>query len=163
LFEYEFVPYEAEKSILGFSKCESCGDRDGGYWDMKVDSDWRRLLRDLRLNRVPRESPNTTIEVSVSDSGTTELEANPNPQSVAASDVPESRVGGARDWPYRIVCAVMCEDGVCVGWVYENDSMDEPELPPYRTSSEGTIDDLSDTEDSGDKWPSQNMPGAFRD
>lgn len=170
LFEYAFVPYEGKKNF-GFPECERCGNHGTEVGAlMKVDLEWRRRLRDLRLGRVSRAISDIAIDTAGPTSVLhTSVEGALDPQLVGESSIIRSKEIVARDWPYRVVCSGDCSDGVCVAWAYENDSMDDPELPPFVSEeifSEMAIHELPATEslrEHGDECLSNKMPGAFRD
>lgn len=57
--------------------------------------------------------------------------------------------------PYNFVCSKWCDDKVCVAWLYENDSMDEPYFPPYESRlsrlNKSRVTDVDDCP-SKDAW-----------
>lgn len=170
LFEYTFVPYEGKKNF-GFPECERCGDQGMDVSAiMKVDLEWRRQLRQLRLGQVPRpqkeEMTSITIEVCGADS-TISKRRNEHLQSPSVESEIHRRVEevGLKTVPFRLVCSDACRDGICVAWIYENDSLDEPELPACIVQ-ERVLHELDATQDQVvevDDCPSRKMPGAFCD
>jgi hypothetical protein len=60
-----------------------------------------------------------------------------------------------------------CKDGICLALIYDNDSTEEPDIPPYvdpdaSTSKEESI--VNSSENVPKKsCPTNSMPGAFKD
>jgi hypothetical protein len=74
----------------------------------------------------------------------------------------------SEDWlQYRVVCSDTCQDEICVALAYDNDTIDEPDLPLYRNSDTSDCkggDELnSSREILEESCPTNNMPGAFKD
>jgi len=132
LFEYEYIPYEGKKNPenLGCPACERCG-----YWQlvnsqdpMIIDIGWRRQLKMLRLG-MNLTSKQETTEHPFKESPCSSHTRSGNESSGDTQMAIQLEKG---ELPYRIVCREKCRDGVCVAWVFEdNSSIEEPVLPPY--------------------------------
>jgi hypothetical protein len=69
--------------------------------------------------------------------------------------------------PYKTVCSHGCQDGICVAFIYDDDSVNEPKFPLYHdpdpmewgagSEANGRGVDLQET------CPTNKMPGAFKD
>jgi hypothetical protein len=146
LFETENPPDPYYGPMLfGFPNCERCGcNGTVDFGKLKVDLVWRRYLRDIRRRHSSRNS----------ESGAKNANSQ---QDLAFND----RV----QLPYRIVCSDACQDGVCVAWVYEDDSNDEPVLQPFPSDSppgSENINEETTTEVIAEECcPTASMPGAF--
>jgi hypothetical protein len=144
LFDVE-IPLELHTSptILGFTRCQRCGQCGAGLSArLTVDLKWRRRLRDIRL-LLSHKSSETSIE---------ESPLTPDPEAS-----PE----------YRMVCSNPCKDGICLALIYDNDSTEEPDIPPYvdpdaSTSKEESIVNSSENV-LKESCPTNSMPGAFKD
>jgi hypothetical protein len=115
--------FEAPRTYtFGFPLCQRCGHNGttlGSH--LKVDLGWRRYLRAVRRHysgSITKDNKPVQSNLIVSDESSRD-------NSVRLS---ESR---PISLPYHIVCSTACIDGVCVAWLYENDSHIEPDLPQY--------------------------------
>jgi hypothetical protein len=128
---------------LRFPSCQRCG-RNNVVLGAKlmVDLEWRRRLRDIRLrfsDRLPMSS---------------------------TGDQPDNPVPDV-SLPYKTVCSHGCQDGICVAFIYDDDSVNEPKFPLYHdpdpmewgagSEANGRGVDLQET------CPTNKMPGAFKD
>jgi hypothetical protein len=176
LFEENFVPdpHHAPTALM-FPSCERCGDEGSGIFvRLKVDLKWRRRLRDIRRLHSSRSSfaglPSFNVAlVPAGDQTLNGSDASGSSQEVetqaTSTDSPEVDPEISKPLPYRIVCSRECRDAVCVAWVYENDSKDEPNFPPYPLQSGGesgkacfTVQGVEE-----EQCPASKIPGAFVD
>jgi hypothetical protein len=195
LFDSNTFPNSHNGVLLsGFFGCGRCGATEPG--SPMVDLPWRRHLRNIR-NREPHEtccgvSPSTELTwppQEVIDANTLayddfgvedpELFALGNTYTAEVT-IPDrlNAVGVPEPWPYYWVCPGFCSDDICVSSVYENDSMDEPDLPPFTGTrprerlgpippivlgDRTTFYDVEEVKNSDVDidCPTSNMPGAF--
>jgi hypothetical protein len=175
LFEENFVPdpHHAPTALM-FPSCERCGDEGSGIFvRLKVDLKWRRRLRDIRRLHSSRSSltglppfnialapaGDQTFKGSDASGGSQDVET-----QATSTDSPGGDPGISKPLPYRIVCSRECRDEVCVAWVYENDSTDEPNFPPYPLQPEvGSGKALAIQEAGQEQCPTKKIPGAFID
>ncbi len=128
---------------LRFPSCQRCGRNNMGLGaKLMVDLEWRRRLRDIRLqfsNRLPMSSMGDQPDTSVTDA----------------------------TLPYRIVCSHGCQDRICVAFIYDDDSVNEPKFPLYHGPDSIEGEAGSESNDPGvalqETCPINNMPGAFKD
>jgi hypothetical protein len=154
-------------TILCFPNCERCeqsGTMD--FANLKVDLVWRRYLRGIRLN-YSRKTAKVRSEHLTSPSTRIVGENTQLDQEDNSSSKQDESSKDEKELPYRIVCSVECLDGVCVAWVYEDETDIEPDLPPYfsvklpkddDSKAEGTIEVVEE-----ENCPTDSMPGAFKD
>ncbi|KAK0112606.1 hypothetical protein ONS95_014349 [Cadophora gregata] len=147
-------------SKSGFFGCERCGKVEG-YAPMKVDLEWRRRLRDVRMKQ--------RSEVAMITVASEEIESTPPKATSTEKVLPKEILGYGIDamekLPYTIVCSDGCLDGVCVAWVFE-DSSTAVFLPPYNHTPKKTVLRVIDAEASDASTmdcPTKKMPGAFID
>ncbi|KAK0124739.1 hypothetical protein ONS96_008621 [Cadophora gregata f. sp. sojae] len=143
-----------------FFRCERCG-RVEGYEPMKIDLEWRRRLRDVRMKQ--------RTEVAMINVASEEIESTPPKATFTEKVLPKEILGYGIDamekLPYRIVCSDGCLDGICVAWVFE-DSSTAVFLPPYNHTPKKTVVRVIDAEVSDASTmdcPTKTMPGAFID
>ena len=60
--------------------------------------------------------------------------------------------------PYNRVCSKERTDGICVAWVFENDTLNELVLPRFPLET-----DIHVVEENEEIFPTRRMPGAFGD
>jgi hypothetical protein len=176
LFEENFVPdpHHAPTALM-FPSCKRCGDEGSGIFvRLKVDLKWRRRLRDIWRLHSSRSSlaglpsfnialapaGDQTLKGSDASGGSQDVE-----RQATSTDSPEGDPGISKPLPYRIVCSRECQDEVCVAWVYENDSTDEPNFPPYplQPEVESGKASLAIQEVGQEQCPTKKIPGAFID
>jgi len=161
----------------GYLQCERCGLNEEMLQTM-VDLPWRRHLRsrrsrrskELGLSLCDNESATEIRTISITFTG-----SNITKESVHSTldktllPTGEPADGGTSfdikpalgsSWPYKIVCSMDCVDGICVARVYDDESTEEPHLPPYHARK--TIPSIARLYELDDS-PSKKMPGAFRD
>jgi hypothetical protein len=167
LFETQILPdpYYGP-TIFGFLNCERCGHSGTMcFRRLKVDLVWRRYLRDMRnkhlimATEVDSNDPDLPSTNPVSKSSQLDQEESPSSRQDASSI-------NRRELPYRIVCSDECQDGICVAWVYEDETDIEPDLPPYCSGSPAKDDDAEEVTSVAvrvETCPTDSMPGAFKD
>jgi hypothetical protein len=129
---------------------------------LKVDLVWRRYLRNIRMKHLTPARKgdleySTTASTSSTNAGIQQT------QGKSSSSSNDWGCVGGRELPYRIVCSKECTDGVCVAWVYEDDTDSEPDLPLCTSESLSIVGDEEVVVIEEKPCPTSSMPGAFKD
>jgi hypothetical protein len=178
LFDMEISPDpHTTPVVFRFPRCQRCGHNGTKLGSkLMVDLNWRRQLRDIRLqfsNR-PLEilDPSTSGSCMVDNTDNPEIPYNCSSTKLANKDQEEVSstisFAAAQSKPllYRIVCSGACQDAICVAILYDNDSTSEPDLPLYYnedSSKSGERGQLKALEPIlKDGCPTYGMPGAFK-
>ncbi|TGO77296.1 hypothetical protein BELL_0114g00120 [Botrytis elliptica] len=150
LFHQDFTSFELPKSShsVGCRPCDRCG-MYGDWTELRrVDLEWRRKLRIIRTGKMNVETvdhgllPTRGIGANIIDR--------------TNKDTPETDYNSL---PWRLVCPVNCEDGMCVAWQCENS--EPPNFPPYIPKEERErLKKLRLAEEEA-TCPTYTMPGAF--
>ncbi|PMD36404.1 hypothetical protein L207DRAFT_587407 [Hyaloscypha variabilis F] len=150
-------------AILGFLGCERCGDSGTTcFGKLKVDLVWRRYLRDIRMKHLARARKNNP-EYSTTPGSNPNNAGIQQTQGTSSSSSSDRVCVGGRELPYRIVCSTKCTDGVCVAWIYEDDTDSEPDLPLCPSESLSIVGDEEVVVIEEEPCPTSSMPGAFKD
>jgi hypothetical protein len=150
-------------AILGFLGCERCGDSGTTcFGKLKVDLVWRRYLRDIRMKHLARARKNDP-EYSTTPGSNPNNAGIQQTQGTSSSSSSDRVCVGGRELPYRIVCSTKCTDGVCVAWIYEDDTDSELDLPLCPSESLSIVGDEEVVVIEEEPCPTSSMPGAFKD
>jgi hypothetical protein len=177
LFDTEGLPDPIYGPMFfGFPNCERCGHNGSiDFGKLKVDLIWRRHLWDIRVKLSDKMVQTGNASTASPIENTPPMEDPPTPGTKdSQEDAPpsetrntiveqEANFKARRSLPYRIVCSDACRDGVCVAWVYEDNSNDEPDLPLYPFESPSKSEDNSENGVAEESCLTDCMPGAFRD
>ncbi|KAE9371001.1 hypothetical protein N431DRAFT_18376 [Stipitochalara longipes BDJ] len=154
-------------TYFNFPNCERCGQYGQTQFSGKLEVDlvWRRYLRDVRMKHL-RTAPTNSTENST-PIGSPASENIQLAQETNSSSGNDENSTSRRELPYRIVCSTECKDGLCVAWVYDNNTDAEPDLPPYPCGSLSNVGNKKESETlvvvEKEPCPTDSMPGAFKD
>jgi len=158
LFSYPFNMSVLDRGAAYYYYCRRCR-RNESRW-LHVDLEWRRMLRAIRLGQTPATFES---EIFPSNVGITALDFERDGLSVHSCSPDLEYVSNTKDPPvqYRYVCSDHCwGDRICVSDAYENDSVDEPYLPPYEYKS-SKVELVQISSDIDDRI--KRMPGSFEE
>ncbi|KAF7947472.1 hypothetical protein EAE96_008559 [Botrytis aclada] len=146
--DFTYIVLPKPSHSLGYRICERCGHYGNTSEILKVDLEWRRILRLIRTGKthvstvdndplLAGEKGASTIERTEKDA----TETSPDPL------------------PYRFVCQMKCEDDLRVAW--EDEGLAPLNFPPYIPREERMrLRKLRLAEEEA-KCPTYTMPGAF--
>ncbi|TGO13635.1 hypothetical protein BTUL_0066g00240 [Botrytis tulipae] len=145
-FTYIVLPEPSHSD--GYRMCERCRDYGSTGVLLKVDLEWRRILRLIRTGKnhlaIVNNDPLLAGEKVADTIDRTDKDA-----SETSSD----------SLPYRFVCSTRCEDNLRVAW--EDEGLAPLNLPRYIPKEErDRLRQLRLAEEEA-KCPTHTMPGAF--
>jgi len=152
LLNYKFHPSIFTREVKYF-ECNRCGENETS-WPL-VDLEWRRVLRAIRLGRRPPAfadgSSVLSITLDFDKVGGAVSDQEVDPEGILDTEYPPVQ--------FRYVCSFYCfADEICASRAYENDSLDEPYLQPYkRKDSRVELVEISSDIDGRIK----RMPSSF--